>query len=560
MTISSSTIRVSFNGSGTTGPFNISTLEIKSEDDVLLTKVDGSSVETTLVKTTDYTVNSDLTEVTLVSALASGETLTATLDVELTQGTNFTNTGSQNFENAESALDKLTLINKQQAEALDRTLQLSVGSSGVSAVLPTPTADNFIGWNQTATALTNKTGSELISLSYSGSVIVDQFVDGTDFTAGSSTQVTLSTDPGVENNTQVFFDGVYQEKTTYSISGTTITFGSAIPGGTSIVEVTHTETNVLNAPAAGSVGSTTLSSEAITGQTDAAVALTDCFIYTDTSDSSNLKKDTVQGINDVLQITNTHLQSSAVNSQTSVTAATGDEILIADVSDSNNLKKVTAQSVAQTLNPNDLTNATIAAGDKLLFSDVSDSNNIKEDTVQGILDLVTSDTGLASQQVFTTSGTWTKPAGITKVKVTVVGGGGGGGGSSTTGNTGGTSSFGAFCSATGGSGGGTTTSGGSGGSGSGGDINMSGEKGESNVAVMTPRGGSIYGSYGRGGPGTTTSGQGSGGGSGGMSIELIDVTGTSSETVTIGGGGAAGSGGAGQGSGAGGIVIVEEYK
>ena len=35
--------------------------------------------------------------------------------------------------------------------------------------------------------------------------------------------------------------------------------------------------------------------------------------------------------------------------------------------------------------------------------------------------------GLASQQVFTSSGTWTKPSGITKVKVIVTAGGGGGG-------------------------------------------------------------------------------------------------------------------------------------
>ena len=38
---------------------------------------------------------------------------------------------------------------------------------------------------------------------------------------------------------------------------------------------------------------------------------------------------------------------------------------------------------------------------------------------------VETDSGLASQQVFTSSGTWTKPTGITKVKVTVIGGGGG---------------------------------------------------------------------------------------------------------------------------------------
>ena len=37
--------------------------------------------------------------------------------------------------------------------------------------------------------------------------------------------------------------------------------------------------------------------------------------------------------------------------------------------------------------------------------------------------VVVADSGLASQQVFTSSGTWTKPTGITKVKVTVIGGG-----------------------------------------------------------------------------------------------------------------------------------------
>jgi len=39
---------------------------------------------------------------------------------------------------------------------------------------------------------------------------------------------------------------------------------------------------------------------------------------------------------------------------------------------------------------------------------------------------ISTDSGLASQQVFTSSGTWTKPTGITKVKVIVIGGGGGG--------------------------------------------------------------------------------------------------------------------------------------
>ena len=37
------------------------------------------------------------------------------------------------------------------------------------------------------------------------------------------------------------------------------------------------------------------------------------------------------------------------------------------------------------------------------------------------------DSGLASVQTFTSSGTWTKPSGITKINITVIGGGGGGG-------------------------------------------------------------------------------------------------------------------------------------
>ena len=38
------------------------------------------------------------------------------------------------------------------------------------------------------------------------------------------------------------------------------------------------------------------------------------------------------------------------------------------------------------------------------------------------------DSGLASVQTFTSSGTWTKPSGITKINITIIGGGAGGAG------------------------------------------------------------------------------------------------------------------------------------
>ncbi len=210
---------------------------------------------------------------------------------------------------------------------------------------------------------------------------------------------------------------------------------------------------------------------------------------------------------------------------------------------------------------------------------------------------ISDESGLASQQVFTSSGTWTKPTGITTVKVIVTGGGGGGGsegnshgdesgpggagataievidvssvssvtvtvgaagagssGQPSSGGTGGTSSFGSYCSATGGEGGvqgdSGDTSGGSGGTATGGDINLNGGDGSNGFTNGTDFtydanraiGGSSY--WGGGGRGSTNKNKaprtgrayGSGGG------------GTTPRYGTNGMAGAAG------------IVVVEEYK
>jgi hypothetical protein len=174
---------------------------------------------------------------------------------------------------------------------------------------------------------------------------------------------------------------------------------------------------------------------------------------------------------------------------------------------------------------------------------------------------------LKSTQVFTSSGTWTRPYGITKVIVDVVGAGGGGGGAvsgatrraaggggggyarkfitsglsssetvtigvggaggtsaGTTGSTGGSSSFGSHASATGGTGGGGSGSGlgGGGGLGSSGDINQPGGCGQtaffSSDTSNSAGGGSSYiggGARGSGGAGNNALSNSGGGGSGG---------------------------------------------
>jgi len=184
--------------------------------------------------------------------------------------------------------------------------------------------------------------------------------------------------------------------------------------------------------------------------------------------------------------------------------------------------------------------------------------------------------GFSNIQVFTSTGTFTVPSGITKVKVTVVGGGGaggagnssysgsggGGGGAAikivsgltpggtvsvTVGGAGGTSSFGAYCSATGGStgiNGGTTAGNGGfgvdGGVGSGGDLNIGGEgtcnagSYAGNTIKASPGGSSILGGGGK----------------------AIGANGAGNAGRAYGGGGS-GSNSTVGGAGASGVVIVE---
>jgi len=218
---------------------------------------------------------------------------------------------------------------------------------------------------------------------------------------------------------------------------------------------------------------------------------------------------------------------------------------------------------------NTLTKATLTAGTGISVTNGAGSITIAS-TVTG---------GFSNMEVFVSPGTWTCPPTTSIAKVTVVGGGGnggakpgatfgggGGGGAGgaaievtpvsgpvavTVGGAGGTSSFGAFCSATGGANGGAGTgtpspfaggTGGNGGAGSGGDINIDGGAGQPGTYSPQPAGyggaggSSILGAAGKGGV------QGSAGTAGGN---------------YGGGGGGSGLNPGNGGAGAGGIVIVE---
>ncbi len=79
-----------------------------------------------------------------------------------------------------------------------------------------------------------------VKSSISGSnVILNSFTGD-----GSDTTFTLSTAPQSENNTQVYLNGVYQNKTTYSVSGTTLTFDAAPANSVAIEVMMFTQTAI----------------------------------------------------------------------------------------------------------------------------------------------------------------------------------------------------------------------------------------------------------------------------------------------------------------------------
>ena len=89
---------------------------------------------------------------------------------------------------------------------------------------------------------------------------IDSFTgDGSDLT------FTLSITPVNENNTLVYVGGVYQQKSVYSVSGTTLTFGSgnAPPNGASIEVATFNQTDI-NVPVDNTITTAKIVNDAVT--------------------------------------------------------------------------------------------------------------------------------------------------------------------------------------------------------------------------------------------------------------------------------------------------------
>ena len=131
---------------------------------------------------------------------------------------------------------------------------------GTSLVVASVGGTSVVAEDDTAP---DKWGSARFGAS-AGNMAVDAYADGVDYTSGTTTELTLSANPGSENNTWITFDGVLQHKDTYAVSGTTVTFTSAIPLSTDFVEVVYGTTLSIGVPSDASVTEAKLGSSAVT--------------------------------------------------------------------------------------------------------------------------------------------------------------------------------------------------------------------------------------------------------------------------------------------------------
>jgi hypothetical protein len=263
MTISSTTrIAGPFVGNGTASAFPFTFKVFAAGDLDVIRLATSTGVETTLVLTTDYTVALNIDQdsnpggtVTLVAGpLATGFTLTITSDIANLQPTDLTNQGGFYPEVINASLDRATIQIQQLAGDVSRSIKAPISDGSPDMELPAASvrANTFLAFDANGVPTVQTAGGSGTPTS-----ITRQVFSGT----GSQTVFTLASDPGgAGNSAQVFIGGVYQQRNTYTIAGTTLTFNQAPVAGTNNIEFV----NFLIGSGSNGVGIVTLTGD-VTG-------------------------------------------------------------------------------------------------------------------------------------------------------------------------------------------------------------------------------------------------------------------------------------------------------
>lgn len=225
------------NGSTTTFSFSFKTF---ASTDLQVTKTGTNGLDTVLIKDSDYSVslNADqavspggtITYPISGTALATGEKLVIVGNLAYEQTTDLLGGGAFNAQVIEDTFDRTVIQIQQLEERADRAITIPV-SSTASGALPAPEAAKIIGWNQGATGLSNYDPATFVSAAYYADWVYQTFTGN-----GTTTSFVLTKAPGSLANMDVTIAGVSQVPSAdFMVSGTTLTFTSAPPNGSTIL-------------------------------------------------------------------------------------------------------------------------------------------------------------------------------------------------------------------------------------------------------------------------------------------------------------------------------------
>lgn len=158
MTIETTANRISYTGSGTTGPFSFPYYFLADGDMTVIKTTIADGTEETLTLTTDYTVSGAGEaaggSVTLVATLSSAYKLTIIRDPDILQPADYPANDRFPAATHEEALDRATMILQRLKDLIDRSFRLSDGDvSGISLILQNLGAGKLIAVNSAGTGI-----------------------------------------------------------------------------------------------------------------------------------------------------------------------------------------------------------------------------------------------------------------------------------------------------------------------------------------------------------------------------------------------------------------------
>tara|TARA_R100001463_G_scaffold24708_4_gene58821 strand:- start:2482 stop:3750 length:1269 start_codon:yes stop_codon:yes gene_type:complete len=214
MTVSSTTTKVSYSGDGTTSAFAYSFKIFLDTELKVIVRTDSTGAEVTKTINTDYLVsnageqdggtvtfkfdtgNSDDSNYdTTDRRPQSGETLLLKRVMTLTQNTDYTPNDSFPAAAHEDALDKLTFVNQQQQEELDRTFKFAETDTG-SITIPTSTerASKYLGFDGSGDVIAVAGTADVTPIStFAATIVDDTSASAVRTTIGLGSLATLST-------------------------------------------------------------------------------------------------------------------------------------------------------------------------------------------------------------------------------------------------------------------------------------------------------------------------------------------------------------------------------